>query len=226
MSTTDNLEEFPTLIYNPHETLKVQSKNKCAIVTGKYGYFHYGQNGFDDSGWGCAYRSFQSVCSWLELQGYINKNIPSHREIQQCLVDIGDKPSNFVGSKKWIGSLELSFCLQNMFNITSKILTSKSGSDLAEHARALIFHFENGGAPVMIGGGQLAHTIIGIDYNPRLGNCQYLVLDPHYTGTDNIDDILAGGGCSWKSATFWSKKDFYNLLVVINGEKICCENKI
>ena len=69
----------------------------------------------------------------------------------QCLIDIGDKPSNFVGSKKWIGSLELSFCLQNMFNITSKILTSKSGSDLAEHARALIFHFENGGAPVMIG---------------------------------------------------------------------------
>uniref|UniRef100_A0A915NAA5 UFSP1/2/DUB catalytic domain-containing protein n=1 Tax=Meloidogyne javanica TaxID=6303 RepID=A0A915NAA5_MELJA len=202
MSTPNDLEEFPTLIYNPHENLTVQSKNKCAIVSGEYGYFHYGQNSFDDSGWGCAYRSFQT-----------------------CLIDIGDKPSNFVGSKKWIGSLELSFCLQNMFNITSKILTSKSGSDLAEHARALIFHFENGGAPVMIGGGQLAHTIIGIDYNPRLGNCQYLVLDPHYTGTDNIDDILAGGWCGWKPATFWSKKDFYNLLVVINGEKICCENE-
>jgi hypothetical protein len=38
-----------------------------------------------------------------------------------------------------------------MFGITSKILTSKTGADLSEHARALIYHFENGGAPVMIG---------------------------------------------------------------------------
>ncbi|KAL7077792.1 hypothetical protein ACQ4LE_003023 [Meloidogyne hapla] len=226
MSATEDKDEFPNLIYNPHEFLKVQPKNKCSIVTGKYGYFHYGQNSLDDSGWGCAYRSFQTVCSWLKQQEYIDKNIPTHKEIQQCLVNIGDKPSNFLGSKKWIGSLELSFCLQNMFNITSKILTSKCGTDLAEHARALIFHFENGGAPVMIGGGQLAHTIIGIDYNPRLGNCQYLVLDPHYKGPDNIDEVLAGGWCSWKPATFWSKKDFYNLLIVINGEKICCNENV
>ena len=142
----------------------MQPKNKWAILRGKYAYYHYGQHGFDDSGWGCAYRAFQTVCSWLRLQGYITQTIPNHRQIQQvlqfqkvannkiqCLVDIGDKPSKFVGSRQWIGSLELSFCLQNMFGITSKILTSKSGTELAEHARALIFHFENGGAPVMIG---------------------------------------------------------------------------
>ena len=79
-----------------------------------------------------------------------------------------------------------------------------------------------------LGGGQLAHTILGVDYNPRLGHCQYLVLDPHYNGGDNIDgenmnyieffisEILSGGWCAWKPATFWSKKDFYNLLLVVN----------
>uniref|UniRef100_A0A183BIB1 WD_REPEATS_REGION domain-containing protein n=1 Tax=Globodera pallida TaxID=36090 RepID=A0A183BIB1_GLOPA len=118
-----------------------------------------------------------------------SKPIPSHRQIQQCLVAIGDKKPNFVGSNKWIGSLELSFCLDSMFNISSKILSSKSGADLGEHARALIYHFESGGSPVMIGGGQLAHTILGVDYNVRLGDCQYLVLDPHYTGRDNLDEM-------------------------------------
>jgi hypothetical protein len=62
----------------------------------------------------------------------------------------------------------------------------------------------------------LAHTIIGIDYNPRLGDCRYLILDPHYTGPDQINNIIDGGWCAWKPATFWSKKDYYNLLLVIN----------
>jgi hypothetical protein len=51
-------------------------------------------------------------------------------------------------------------------------------------------------------------------------------LDPHYTGSDNIENILDGGWCSWKPGTFWSKKDFYNLLVVINKEKSCDEENI
>lgn len=145
----------------------MQPKHKSAIVKGQYAYYHYGI-GMDDSGWGCAYRSFQTICSWLKMQGYLpdpSIAIPSHQKIQQVftnyanltsifsqsLVDVGDKPPKFVGSKQWIGSLELSYCLQNLFSITSKILSSKSGQDLSEHARALIFHFENGGAPVMIG---------------------------------------------------------------------------
>ncbi|KAI3413750.1 WD and tetratricopeptide repeat protein [Globodera pallida] len=222
-STATNDEKFDSedlagLIITPHDGIKTQPKHKWAVVRGKYAYYHYGQHSFDDAGWGCAYRSFQTVCSWLKFQNHIDasKPIPSHRQIQQCLVAIGDKTPNFVGSNKWIGSLELSFCLDSMFNISSKILSSKSGADLGEHARALIYHFESGGSPVMIGGGQLAHTILGVDYNVRLGDCQYLVLDPHYTGRDNLDEVLEGGWCAWKPASFWSKKDFFNLLLPIN----------
>jgi len=41
------------------------------------------QDGYDDSGWGCAYRSLQTIVSWLRMQGYTDKSIPSHSEIQQ-----------------------------------------------------------------------------------------------------------------------------------------------
>lgn len=67
-----------------------------------------------------------------------------------------------------------------------------------------------------LGGGQLAHTILGIDYNVRSGESRFLVLDPHYTGGENIDIIVKKGWCGWKPITFWDKKSFYNLLLPIN----------
>lgn len=115
--------------------------------------------------------------------------------------------------------MELSFCLENMLGITSRVLTSKSGVDLAEHARALIYHFQQAGAPVMIGGGQLAHTILGVDYDVRLGKCEFLVLDPHYKGADDVEKVVAGKWCAWRPLTFWDNKAFYNLLLPINPVK-------
>jgi len=56
---------------------------KVYQVSGHYAYHHYMQDGYDDSGWGCAYRSLQTIVSWLRLQGYTDKCIPSHSEIQQ-----------------------------------------------------------------------------------------------------------------------------------------------
>ena len=59
---------------------------KVYQVSGHYAYHHYLQDGYDDSGWGCAYRSLQTIVSWLRLQGYTDKCIPSHAEIQQVPV--------------------------------------------------------------------------------------------------------------------------------------------
>lgn len=57
------------LLINPHEaiTTKVGTKadSKVAIVRGFYSYHHYMQDQFDDDGWGCAYRSLQTLCSWF-----------------------------------------------------------------------------------------------------------------------------------------------------------------
>jgi len=36
------------------------------------------------------------------------------------------------------------------------------------------------------GGGVLAHTILGIDWNESTGDVKFLILDPHYTGADDL----------------------------------------
>ncbi len=50
---------------------------------------HVVQDKMDDKGWGCAYRSLQTIWSWFRLQGYTHRPVPDHRAIQQTLVDIG-----------------------------------------------------------------------------------------------------------------------------------------
>ena len=134
------------------------------------------QDNFNDNGWGCAYRSFQTIFSWFKNESYTEKSVPTHREIQQvmlilqnkdsfkqyffllktlytikALVDLGDKPSSFVGSSKWIGSMEISFCLNHFLGVDCKILSVSKGSELVEKARELQYHFDTEGSPVMIG---------------------------------------------------------------------------
>ena len=43
---------------------------------------------------------------------------------------------------------------------------------------------------VLLGGGVLAHTILGVCYNDQTGEIKFLILDPHYTGKDDIHTIL------------------------------------
>lgn len=37
------------------------------------------------------------------------------------LVDIGDKPASFVGSREWIGSNEVSFVLDKLLQVESRL---------------------------------------------------------------------------------------------------------
>lgn len=69
------------------------------------------------------------------------------------------------------------------------------------------------------GGGVLAYTLLGVDYDEASGHCAFLILDPHYTGSDDLKKIINGGWCSWKKAvdskgkTFFLNDKFYNLLL-------------
>lgn len=47
------------------------------------------QDKFDDKGWGCAYRSLQTLCSWFRRQHYTAAEPPLHRDIQVALVQVG-----------------------------------------------------------------------------------------------------------------------------------------
>ncbi|XP_042499342.1 probable Ufm1-specific protease isoform X2 [Macadamia integrifolia] len=190
-----------------------------SLIQGSYEYYHYLQDGFDDSGWGCAYRSLQTIISWFRLQHYTSIEVPSHREIQQALVEIGDKEHSFVGSREWIGAIELSFVLDKLLGVSCKVMNLRSGSELPDKCRELAMHFETQGTPVMIGGGVLAYTLLGVDYNEASGDCAFLILDPHYTGGDELKKIVNGGWCGWKKAvdskgrSFFLQDKFYNLLL-------------
>ncbi|MBN3301743.1 UFSP2 protease, partial [Amia calva] len=198
---------------NPHLSLNHPSTEDCKLflVQGLYSYHHYMQDHMDDNGWGCAYRSLQTIFSWFQQQGYTERSVPSHREIQQALADVGDKPSAFVGSRQWIGSIEVQAVLDHLLGITSKILFVSQGSELATKGRELANHFSTEGTPIMIGGGVLAHTILGVAWSETTGQIKFLILDPHYTGAEDLQVITEKGWCGWKGLDFWDQNAYYNL---------------
>uniref|UniRef100_A0A8D0HI68 Ufm1-specific protease 2 n=1 Tax=Sphenodon punctatus TaxID=8508 RepID=A0A8D0HI68_SPHPU len=214
-----NAYHFPDKPYkdgylrNPHLHLNPPGieYGMAYLVQGLYGYHHYMQDHVDDNGWGCAYRSLQTIFSWFKHQGYLDRSIPTHKEIQQALVDVGDKPAAFVGSRQWIGSIEVQLVLNQLLGITSKILFVSQGLEMASQGRELANHFKTEGTPVMIGGGVLAHTILGVAWNEITGHIKFLILDPHYTGIEDLHVILEKGWCGWKGPDFWNKDAYYNL---------------
>lgn len=199
-----------TILRDVHSGL-IGSSRSCSVVRGHYEYYHYRQQGEQDEGWGCAYRSLQTVYSWFLLEGFTSKPVPTIREIQETLVYIQDKPPKFVGSRDWIGSTEVSFVLDTLLGVTSRILSVQPNETLTSRVPELVRHFETHGTPVMIGGGVLAHTILGVDYDKESDVAKFLVLDPHYPGEDNLQIIQSKGWCGWKTANFWKKGTFYNM---------------
>lgn len=61
------------------------------------------------------------------------------------------------------------------------------------------------------GGGVLAHTILGVSYDDLFENVEYLILDPHYTGSEQLSTVINKGWCGWKKKDFWRKDAFYNM---------------
>ncbi|XP_057699543.1 ufm1-specific protease 2 isoform X2 [Corythoichthys intestinalis] len=214
-----NAYHFPNEPYkdgylrNPHLALThpTLDDGKVYLVQGLYSYHHYMQDRMDDNGWGCAYRSLQTICSWFQQQGYVERAVPTHKEIQQALVDVGDKQASFVGSRQWIGSFEVHAVLNQLLEVTSKILFVSQGSEMASKGRELANHFLYEGTPVMIGGGVLAHTILGVAWSETTGQIRFLILDPHYTGSEDLQVITEKGWCGWKGPEFWDQTAYYNM---------------
>nr|XP_057942186.1 ufm1-specific protease 2 [Doryrhamphus excisus] len=214
-----NAYHFPDESYkdgylrNPHLALTHPNLDdgKVYLVQGVYSYHHYMQDRMDDNGWGCAYRSLQTICSWFQQQGYVERRVPTHKEIQQALVDVGDKQASFVGSRQWIGSFEVHAVLNQLLGVTSKIMFVSQGSEMASKGRELANHFLSEGTPVMIGGGVLAHTILGVAWSETTGMIRFLILDPHYTGAEDLQVITDKGWCGWKGPEFWDATAYYNM---------------
>jgi len=219
---------IPGLLRDVHQGLGPSglAGGSISLVQGSYEYYHYLQptgNGqklakYDDNGWG-AYRSLMSIISWFRLQKYTSFENPTHYEIQKVLVDhCGQDADDLLGKKKWLGSFDLSLFLEHALGVQCKTISCNSGHDIAINARQLCHHFDTQGTPVMIGGGQLAFTLLGVDFNDKTGEARFLIMDPHYTGPDDLAQIQPKW-VGWKSqdsithmgTKLFQKGETYNL---------------
>lgn len=81
--------------------------------------------------------------------------------------------------------------VNNLLKLDCKIMNLSSGAELATKGRELRNHFLEEGTPIMIGGDLYAYTILGVDYCEELDDTRFLILDPHFPGSDsNIKNIL------------------------------------
>ena len=78
-------------------------------------------------GWGCGYRTLQTLCSWCRYQQLANcpdddskvADVPSLKLVQQLLVDMGDKPESFIDSREWIGSVEVGLIVDQLYDVSA-----------------------------------------------------------------------------------------------------------
>lgn len=190
------------------------------LVKGDYLYYHYGCDGFDDRGWGCGYRTLQTLCSWCRYQqlahpqhdGSQVADVPSLRLVQQLLVSMGDKPEGFVDSREWIGSVEVGLIVDQLYNVPCKIVHFSSGLDLCDRISVLEEHFLKTGSPIMIGGDSDSSS------KCLLGTCQaadgkyMLILDPHYYGPDpDQKALIESSMLLWRRVDSFMVDSFYNM---------------
>lgn len=100
------------------------SNDLDSTIQGSCKYYHYNCDNFNDIGWGCGYRTLQTMCSWIRERLFEKKMpaapVPSLVEIQQILHKCQDKPANFVNSKQWIGCFEASIVIDYLYDVPCK----------------------------------------------------------------------------------------------------------
>lgn len=59
----------------------------------------------------------------MEIDDNAMINVPSIEDIQQTLVSIDDKPPDFLGSREWLGALEVKFIALSTSTFSVSVLT-------------------------------------------------------------------------------------------------------
>lgn len=199
-----------------HEGLETPSEIiVSANVRGRYWFYHYNIDGVDDRGWGCGYRTLQTICSWVCHALRDKKDllqVPSLQKIQQTLVEVGDKPAPFAGSRDWIGSVEACLCLDQIFGVSCKIIHISHGNCVDRKVgEGLLEHFKHFGSPVMIGGDADAasKTLLGVC--KAKSGFYFLIADPHFYGKADKTLLQSNGWVQWKHLDdVFKKESFYN----------------
>uniref|UniRef100_H2YTM1 UFSP1/2/DUB catalytic domain-containing protein n=1 Tax=Ciona savignyi TaxID=51511 RepID=H2YTM1_CIOSA len=212
------LMESLKLLRDVHINAEAPTK-PIQCIKGHYSYYHYLCDGTDDRGWGCGYRTLQTIISWVHFnKDFETANVPSIFEIQKALVKMDDKPHNFISSKEWLGSFEVCLCLDYFCEVPCKIKHIRSGADIYAGLQILFDHFKKFGSPVMMGGDTDASSkcILGICGSCE-EDCHLLILDPHCSDKAvTTQQLLNDKWVAWRSIGTLLKSSFYNLCLPQN----------
>ena len=181
-------------------------------------YYHYGL-GHCDHGWGCGYRTVQTILSWLSAEP-----APTISALQ----DILERAHACPGERGWIGVPDAVIILDELHGCQAKIISLASGAEAGAHLLELAAHFDAGGGPVAVGGGGdvYSKTVVGVIPSPPGA---LLILDPHYAGTESLhirphsleaaleasdtsrQALWCGGWVAWRPLSVLRHDSFYNL---------------
>jgi len=199
-----------------HEAVPGVEGSEVSLVRGSYQYYHYNCDGTEDQGWGCGYRTLQTLLSWLQLNTTTGPcSVPSLPVIQHTLYTIGDKPAEFVGSHDWIGSVEAGLVVDQLTGLPCQILHARSGSELASLVPQLEQHFRLTGCPAMMGGDRdcSAKGVFGSATTPT--SQHLLILDPHFIAPAgrlvSNQELVQQGWAKWVDIQSFDASSFYNL---------------
>lgn len=103
-------------------------------------------------GWGCAYRTLQTMCSMLKFKLGNEIKIPSIKQIQEILLKIGDKEASFVGSRDWIGGVETCYVIDELFNVSCYLHHITNDEKLSSKKTEIVNYFKNHGGLIAMGG--------------------------------------------------------------------------
>ncbi|XP_064403694.1 ufm1-specific protease 2-like isoform X2 [Halichondria panicea] len=193
----------------------VLDPSTTATIKHRCTFHHYCCDGIDDKNWGCGYRTLQSLCSWAVGQVAITTSVPSVRDIQQILVEVGDKSKSHVGSRDWIGTYEACMVMDHLYWIACRIIHMPQGASILDQLPVLSAHFTENGSPVMIGGDVdgASKTLLGVSTHPPL----FLIADPHYVGPSDKDIVIASGFIKWHGPELFQTSSFYNFCLPLSN---------
>ena len=131
------------------------------------------------------------------------------------LVKMEDKPVSFVGSRDWIGSVEVALVLDYFCDIPGKIIHAEPGSGLMKIYDTVKEHIDKTGCPIMMGGNLDASSKGVFGACATKSSKFFLILDPHYVKSNSevvdYDKLVTSGWAQWVNLEEFSRSSFYNL---------------
>lgn len=144
------------------------------LVDGLYDYYHYMQDKFNDAGWGCAYRSLQTIVSWFRRQHYTSKPVPGHR----CVCGSHSCKSPAADIMLCGVDTELGICCQQWHGFHAQLNSQPASYDL-------------GGRRLMRGNAWVHEVIDDHMYEGGVNHLRY----PHSCG-----QLLLGAPTHWRAS--------------------------